>query len=57
MTEAPCARCPSPILAGAPRFSELRVDRNGDVYGVEEFHPGCWTAELMPIRVRAKART
>lgn len=41
----PCAGCPSPILEGAPRMSELLIARNGVVYGVNEFHPGCWDVE------------
>lgn len=50
-----CARCPSPILPNAPRMSELRIARNGVVYGFEEFHPGCWDAELLDWDGRTRA--
>ncbi len=49
--DTPCARCPSPILPPpAPRMCELLVARNGVVYGVREYHPGCWAAELRRSR-------
>jgi hypothetical protein len=44
--DTPCAGCPSPILPGCPRFSEVLVDYNGFIDGVREYHPGCWEAEL-----------
>ena len=36
--DTPCAGCPSPILAGAPRQS---VQGNT----LRQYHPGCWAAE------------
>lgn len=44
--DTPCARCPSPILAGAPRFSELVLSPWSDTCTVDEYHPGCWDAEI-----------
>ncbi len=46
-----CAGCPSPILpAPAPRLSEVvlstRPEPAGAFYVVDEYHPGCWAAEL-----------
>lgn len=49
LPDAPCARCPSPILPPpAPRVSELVLSTNpvGAFYVVDEYHPGCWAAEL-----------
>lgn len=49
-TDFPCARCPSPILAGCPRISEVVFAGVGmqitSIAGVVEYHPGCWAAEL-----------
>lgn len=49
-TDTPCARCPSPILDGCPRFSEVVLGINADggdnAVSVDEYHPGCWAAEL-----------
>ncbi len=48
MTAATCAfdRCQAGgvILDGAPVMSELLVAHNAVVYGVREYHPGCWEA-------------
>ncbi len=50
MTETTCAfehcQAGGTILAGAPVVSELLVAHNGVVYGVDEYHPGCWDAML-----------
>lgn len=46
LPDAPCAGCPSPILDGAPRFSELiNADDGSALLSVDEYHPGCWAAE------------
>jgi hypothetical protein len=49
--DTPCAGCPSPILpAPAPRMC-VPIPMAGDGqrtvwWTVDEYHPGCWAAEL-----------
>lgn len=56
----PCAGCPSPILpAPVPRFSEVVLGLNADdgtaVVSLDEYHPGCWAAELRRHEAEAEA--
>lgn len=49
--EATCAfeRCQAGgviLAAPAPRVSEVVFDKGGHWYVVDEYHPGCWAAEL-----------
>lgn len=39
--DTPCAGCPSPILAGAPRVDDPPFGQHTEAV----WHPGCWAAE------------